>query len=144
MVSGDADGKLTAWDWKTTRIFTRFKAHDSVCISCLWLPHETSKVITCGWDAAIKLWDWTTTVAPCVICTPSPWLRFGMQFFLVYNTLCVSNNIKPLLWRMLLFVRVFQYNCWSVIQFYELSKEIIRVYVHATRACMNNSFVCQK
>lgn len=57
VISGDADGKLTVWDWKSSRIFTRFKVHDSVCISCLWLPHETSKVITCGWDGALKLWD---------------------------------------------------------------------------------------
>ena len=57
VISGDADGKLTAWDWKTTRIFNRFKAHDGVCIGCLWLPHETSKVITCGWDGTIKIWD---------------------------------------------------------------------------------------
>ena len=34
----------------TTRIIMRFKARDSMCISCLWLPHETSKVISCGWD----------------------------------------------------------------------------------------------
>ena len=57
VLSGDADGKLTLWEWKTTRIFTRFKAHDKVCIGCQWLPHETSKVVTCGWDGFIKLWD---------------------------------------------------------------------------------------
>ena len=57
VISGDADGKLTVWEWKNTRIYTRFKVHDSVCIGCLWLPHETSKVVTCGWDGAIKLWD---------------------------------------------------------------------------------------
>ncbi|MBN3270603.1 PRP17 factor, partial [Polyodon spathula] len=57
VVSGDADGKLNIWDWKTTKLYHRIKAHDKVCISALWHPHETSKVITCGWDAQIKLWD---------------------------------------------------------------------------------------
>uniref|UniRef100_A0A8C6T496 Pre-mRNA-processing factor 17 n=1 Tax=Neogobius melanostomus TaxID=47308 RepID=A0A8C6T496_9GOBI len=57
VVSGDADGKLNVWDWKTTKLYHRFKAHDKVCISALWHPHETSKVITCGWDGQIKLWD---------------------------------------------------------------------------------------
>ncbi|TNN68606.1 Pre-mRNA-processing factor 17 [Liparis tanakae] len=57
VVSGDADGKLNIWDWKTTKLYQRIKAHDKVCISALWHPHETSKVITCGWDGQIKLWD---------------------------------------------------------------------------------------
>lgn len=57
VVSGDADGKLNIWDWKTTKLYHRIKAHDRVCISALWHPHETSKVITCGWDGQIKLWD---------------------------------------------------------------------------------------
>ncbi|OTF74760.1 hypothetical protein BLA29_007127 [Euroglyphus maynei] len=43
LVSGDADGKLFFWDWKTTKLLTSFQAHENVCISTLWQPHETSK-----------------------------------------------------------------------------------------------------
>uniref|UniRef100_A0A7M5V691 Pre-mRNA-processing factor 17 n=1 Tax=Clytia hemisphaerica TaxID=252671 RepID=A0A7M5V691_9CNID len=57
LVSGDADGKLNIWDWKTTKLYCKFKAHSEVCIGCEWLPHETSKIVTCGWDGLIKLWD---------------------------------------------------------------------------------------
>ena len=58
VVSGEADGRVCFWDWKTKKIWNKFKAHDGVCICAKWLPHETSKVLTCGWDGAVKLWDW--------------------------------------------------------------------------------------
>lgn len=57
IVSGDADGKVYIWDWKTTKLFSKFKAHDNVCSSVIWHPHETSKVISAGWDGKMKLWD---------------------------------------------------------------------------------------
>lgn len=57
LVSGDADGKVFIWDWKTTKLLCNFQAHENVCISTLWHPHETSKVLTAGWDCNIKLWD---------------------------------------------------------------------------------------
>lgn len=57
LVSGDADGKTYIWDWKTTKLYKKWKAHDSVCIGVLWHPHEPSKVVTAGWDGVIKYWD---------------------------------------------------------------------------------------
>lgn len=33
------------------------KAHDNVCIGVEWHPIEPSKVVTCGWDGVLKLWD---------------------------------------------------------------------------------------
>lgn len=57
LVSGDADGKCYIWDWKTTKLYKKWKAHDNVCISVLWHPHEPSKLLTAGWDGIIKYWD---------------------------------------------------------------------------------------
>lgn len=56
-MSGDADGKCYIWDWKTTKLYKKWKAHDNVCIGVLWHPHEPSKVATAGWDGLIKYWD---------------------------------------------------------------------------------------
>ncbi|KAI1277767.1 Pre-mRNA-processing factor 17 [Halotydeus destructor] len=57
LTSGDADGKVFIWNWKTTKLVTNFQAHENVCISTLWHPHETSKLLTAGWDNHVKLWD---------------------------------------------------------------------------------------
>ncbi|EST08621.1 WD40 repeat [Kalmanozyma brasiliensis GHG001] len=56
--SGDGEGNVCFWDWKTTRLLKRLRgAHREAVISCAWLPHETSKVVTGSWDGEIKLWD---------------------------------------------------------------------------------------
>eukprot|EP00043_Microstomoeca_roanoka_P018191 m.193333 g.193333 ORF g.193333 m.193333 type:complete len:554 (+) comp16779_c8_seq2:134-1795(+) len=57
VVSGDSQGNVCVWDWKTTKLYSKFKAHDQVCIDVAWNPNETSKVATAGWDGQIKYWD---------------------------------------------------------------------------------------
>jgi WD40 repeat protein len=39
--SGDGEGNVVFWDWKTGRIKSRMKAHSKVVIAHEWLPHET-------------------------------------------------------------------------------------------------------
>uniref|UniRef100_A0A915EDI7 Pre-mRNA-processing factor 17 n=1 Tax=Ditylenchus dipsaci TaxID=166011 RepID=A0A915EDI7_9BILA len=55
LTSGDADGKVYIWDWRTHKIVSTWKAHDNVCISTLWHPHEAKRMISAGWDGAIKM-----------------------------------------------------------------------------------------
>ena len=62
LVSGDGDGKCYIWDWKTTKLYKKWQAHDNVCIATLWHPHEASKLVTAGWDGVIKYWDWTRSL----------------------------------------------------------------------------------
>ncbi|KAL2914748.1 hypothetical protein HK105_205679 [Polyrhizophydium stewartii] len=57
VMSGDSEGKVWFWDWKTCKVVKKFKAHNGVVMSCEWHPHETSKVATCSWDGTIKFWD---------------------------------------------------------------------------------------
>ena len=39
--SGDGEGNVVFWEWKTGRIKSRLKAHSKVVIAHEWLPHET-------------------------------------------------------------------------------------------------------
>jgi len=57
VMSGDSEGKLWFWDWKTTKVFRTIRAHDAVTIGCEWHPIEPSRVATCSWDGSIKYWD---------------------------------------------------------------------------------------
>ena len=57
VMSGDTDGRLWFWDWKSCKVFRKIKCHDQVCISAIWHPFEPSSVATCSWDGTIKLWD---------------------------------------------------------------------------------------
>lgn len=58
LVSGDGEGKLAFWDWKSTKMLKKLRAHDKgPAMGVAWHPLEPSKVVSCGWDGLIKLWD---------------------------------------------------------------------------------------
>jgi len=57
IMSGDAQGRVLFWDWRSGKVFKKLKCHDQVTIGCQWNPIETSKVATCSWDGTIKYWD---------------------------------------------------------------------------------------
>ncbi|KAI6241236.1 Pre-mRNA splicing factor [Aphelenchoides fujianensis] len=56
VVSGDSEGKIFIWDWRSHQIVSRWKGHENVCISTLWHPHEPSRMLSAGWDGEIKQW----------------------------------------------------------------------------------------
>lgn len=57
VMSGDSEGKLWFWDFYKGKNYRTIQAHDGVCIGCVWHPTQPSKVVTCGWDGIMKLWD---------------------------------------------------------------------------------------
>ncbi|POM59915.1 Pre-mRNA splicing factor, partial [Phytophthora palmivora] len=58
IMSGDGEGKLVFWDWKSTKLIKKLRAHDrGPTMGAIWHPLEPSKVVTCGWDGLIKYWD---------------------------------------------------------------------------------------
>lgn len=54
--SGDSQGDMVFWDWKSGHQLKRLHTHKDVVIAHEWLPHETSKIVTGSWDGLIKLW----------------------------------------------------------------------------------------
>jgi pre-mRNA-processing factor 17 len=58
IMSGDGEGKLVFWDWKSTKMIKKLQAHDrGPTMGAIWHPLEPSKVVSCGWDGLIKYWD---------------------------------------------------------------------------------------
>jgi pre-mRNA-processing factor 17 len=58
VVSGDGEGKLVFWDYKSQRMLQKYRAHDKgPTIGCVWHPTQPSTVISCGWDGVIKMWE---------------------------------------------------------------------------------------
>jgi pre-mRNA-processing factor 17 len=58
LASGDGQGKLHFWDFKSTKPYRKLQAHDNgPCMGCVWHPLSPSWVFTCGWDGVIKMWD---------------------------------------------------------------------------------------
>eukprot|EP00322_Chrysochromulina_rotalis_P027344 CAMPEP_0115870836 /NCGR_PEP_ID=MMETSP0287-20121206/22544_1 /TAXON_ID=412157 /ORGANISM="Chrysochromulina rotalis, Strain UIO044" /LENGTH=571 /DNA_ID=CAMNT_0003325595 /DNA_START=8 /DNA_END=1723 /DNA_ORIENTATION=- len=57
VMSGDTDGKLWIWDWKSCKVHRKLACHDKVLIQALWHPIEPSCIATCSWDGTIKFWD---------------------------------------------------------------------------------------
>jgi pre-mRNA-processing factor 17 len=58
VASGDADGDIWMWDATTGKVGRRMRSvHAGVVMQVLWMPHDTSKVLSCSWDGTIKLWD---------------------------------------------------------------------------------------
>ena len=63
--SGDGDGNVVFWDWKTGRIKSRLRAHSKVVIAHEWLPHETVCVsATSALGQALICWSFSLSLLP--------------------------------------------------------------------------------
>lgn len=57
VTSGDASGHLFFWDWHSSKLIKKLKAHSQTLIDAQWHPLDASRVATAGWDNLVKLWD---------------------------------------------------------------------------------------
>uniref|UniRef100_A0A8C9GPS3 Pre-mRNA-processing factor 17 n=1 Tax=Piliocolobus tephrosceles TaxID=591936 RepID=A0A8C9GPS3_9PRIM len=57
VISGDCNGGLFIWNWKKMLNYKNIKAHNKVCIDCVWHPFNNSMLATASWDGTVKLWE---------------------------------------------------------------------------------------
>jgi pre-mRNA-processing factor 17 len=57
VASGDADGSLFIWDWKTAALRKTFQLHDQVVVKADWSPLNPSQIVTASWDNSMSLLD---------------------------------------------------------------------------------------
>jgi len=56
ITSGDGEGTLWFWEWRTGRFEKKLRAHaGGPCIGTVWHPLRPSTMATCGWDGVINL-----------------------------------------------------------------------------------------
>lgn len=63
--SGDCEGNLWFWNWKTCKVLKKMPAHSGANSGLAWHPVESSYVASSGWDGVIKLWS-------CPVCSITP------------------------------------------------------------------------
>ncbi len=56
LYSGDGEGRVFLWSWKSRKVVKTLAAHQQVCVGCRWHPFEPSTLATCSWDGSVKLW----------------------------------------------------------------------------------------
>jgi hypothetical protein len=78
MSSGDSNGNVWVWDWKTCKVLKKFKAH------------ETSKMATCSWDGVS--FDSAVRILRILIDSFSFYSSFitGISLDFIYNQVMVS------------------------------------------------------
>ena len=56
LCSGDANGQLYCYDYKSSKILTKLQAYNgSACIDCKF-NHGLSSIATCSWDGQVTVW----------------------------------------------------------------------------------------
>lgn len=57
VASGDSAGLVCFWDWKTSKMFDKFKAGEGAITCVQWNRQTSSRVATAGLEGTIKYWD---------------------------------------------------------------------------------------
>ena len=57
VASGDSAGLVCFWDWKTSKMFDKFRAGEGAITCVQWNRQTTSRVATAGLEGVIKYWD---------------------------------------------------------------------------------------
>ena len=79
LFSGDGDGKAYIWDWKTTKLLSKWKAHDDVCIQAI--------------SSLYSLWTTRHSYSPA---------RHILQIFkLIPTCRCCGTPTRPARWPLL-------------------------------------------
>ncbi|KAJ6256760.1 hypothetical protein Dda_8627 [Drechslerella dactyloides] len=57
LMSGDSDGWVCFWDWKTCKMYHKIRASETAVTCAAWHPQEGSKVAVAGLDGGIRYYD---------------------------------------------------------------------------------------
>ena len=56
LCSGDANGQVFFYNYKTSKVLSVRNAYKSACVGCKFNPGLSSSIATCSWDGQVTIW----------------------------------------------------------------------------------------
>jgi WD40 repeat protein len=57
LVTGSADGYVYFYNYHSSKLLKKLKAHEGVCSDAVYHPFLPSVVATCGWDGIVSIFE---------------------------------------------------------------------------------------
>ena len=57
VATGDSEGRVFFYDWKSTKVYSVLHAHDNVVIGIDFHPNDSNRFLTCSLDGTVKMWE---------------------------------------------------------------------------------------
>lgn len=62
LVSGSSDGSMYFYDYKSSKLVKKIKAHEQACIDIAVHPILTNVIASCSWNGEVSVFEWLNMI----------------------------------------------------------------------------------